>query len=279
MRKIIIPTDFSENASNAIRYAVRLFEEMECTFYLLHTFTPAAYNVATLADSYSALQMQEISRKNAEEGMERIISDVEKEFGNTKHFFERVVSFNLLVMEILDLIETKNIELIVMGTQGATGAKEVFIGTNTTQTLKKANIPVLAVPSSYGYEPPRDILFPTDYAFDKSNRYLPWLKELCGAHHAELHILNAYSGEPLSPEKKEVQQFLNDYFNNTPHEFHIEEDTDVLGAISEYEKKARFNLLVMIHNKHTFFENLLFKPVINQVAYHTQVPFLVLPAQ
>jgi len=180
---------------------------------------------------------------------------------------------------MLDRIETTDIDLIVMGTKGATGAKEIFIGTHTTQTLKKVNIPVLAVPSGYTYEPLRDILFPTDYAFDKKNKYLPWLKELCRVHDAELHILNAYSGEPLSPEKQNMQFFLHDYFHNTPHLFHIEEDTDVVGAISEYEKKSKFNLLVMIHNKHTFFENLLFKPVINQVAYHTQVPFLVLRAQ
>ncbi|MBQ0740388.1 universal stress protein, partial [Aquimarina celericrescens] len=52
---------------------------------------------------------------------------------------------------------------------------------------------------------------------------------------------------------------------------------DVLEAVEDFQKQHKINLLVMIHNKHSFFENLLFTPVINKVAYHTNIPFLVIP--
>ncbi|WP_034258845.1 universal stress protein [Altibacter lentus] len=278
MKKILLPTDFSENAMNALRYAMKFFEKESCTFYLLNTFTPAAYNVGIMADSYSALRLQEIVRDNSEKGLERIESSLQKEFNNPKHSFERIASFNLLVMEMIDLVETKGIDLIVMGTQGATGAKEVFLGTHTTYTIKKVKCPVLAVPSGFHYEAPKEILFPTDYTLNKTNPYLSLIKEICKDHVARLNILNVYYGEPLSEEQEGIKDFLDHYFEENAHLFHIAENTDVLGAIETFQIKQKINLLVMIHNKHSFFENMLFKPVINQVAYHTNIPFLVIPS-
>ncbi|MAP55100.1 universal stress protein [Altibacter sp.] len=279
MKKILLPTDFSENALNASRYALQFFANETCTFYLLNTFTPAAYNVGMMADSYSALRLQEIVRGNSEKGLERMEKTLTQEFNNPKHSFERIASFNLLVMEMIDLTETQDIDMIVMGTQGATGAKEVFLGTHTTYTIKKVKCPVLAVPSGFHYEAPKEILFPTDYTVSKTNPYLALIKEICKNHVARLNILNAYYGEPLTEEQEDIKDFLDHYFKDNAHLFHIAENTDVLGAIEQFQRKQKINLLVMVHNKHSFFENMLFKPVINQVAYHTNIPFLVVPAE
>ncbi len=279
MKKILVPTDFSENAYNAIQYGMKLFEKEECKFYLLNTFTPAAYNVGAMADSYSALRLQEIVRANSVESLDKIEASLKKEFNNPKHSFEKIASFNLLVMEIIDMVETQGIDLIIMGTKGATGAKEVFLGTHTTFTMKKAKCPVIAVPSGFKYEAPKEILFPTDYHLDKTNKYLPLIKEICDSHISRLNILNAYYGEPLKEDQIEMKDFLDSYFKGNAHLFHIAENTDVLGAIEKFQIKKKINLLIMIHNKHSFFENMLFKPVINQVAYHTNIPFLVIPSK
>lgn len=278
MKKILVPTDFSDNAYNAIQYAMKLFEKETCTFYLLNTFTPAAYNIGTMADSYSALRLQEIVKENSENELARIEKSIKKEFNNPKHSFKKIASFNLLVMEILDIIETHDIDLIVMGTQGATGAKEVFLGTHTTFTIKKVKCPVIAVPSGFTYETPKEILFPTDFRLSTSNRYLKLIKDICDSHVARLHILNAYY-EPLDEEQNKVKDFLDQYFKGNAHLFHLAEDTDVLGAIETFQVKHKINFLIMIHNKHSFFENMLFKPVVNQVAYHTNIPFLVIPSE
>ncbi|WP_203296129.1 universal stress protein [Luteirhabdus pelagi] len=278
MKHIIIPTDFSDNAYAAMRYAVQFFADEECTFYLLHAFTPAAYNVASIGESYSMLQLQDITKKNAEVKFTQIVKTLQEEFPNDKHQFECITAFNLLVMEILDLIDSKDVDFIVMGTKGATGAKEVFIGTHTTHVLKKVSVPVIAVPSGYTFEPVRDIVFATDLKFSKKNPNLTIIKDLCRIHDAELHVLNAHDA-PMTNEQEDRLLFINDFFRNTPHLFHLDEDGDVMEAIEAYKQKSNSNLLVMIHNRHTFFENLLFRPVINQVAYHTDVPFLVLPSK
>ncbi len=280
MKRIIIPTDFSENAYNAISYALRLFEQEECTFYLLNTFTPAAYYVGVSnINTYSALKMEEIASENSKRELDAIEDRIKKEFNNPKHTFIKIAALNLLATEIQGLVEEHNIDLVVMGTTGATGAKEIFIGTQTMYTIKKVKCPVIAVPAEFHYHPPKEMLFATDFKFDPENRYLPLLRGIANDHSAKVNILNANLGESLSDEQKEHKNFLDGYFKDTAHVFHTAEGVNVVEAIDKFQIKHKINFLAMIHNKHTFFENLLFRPVINQIAYHIQVPFLVIPSE
>ena len=279
MKKILAPTDFSENATNAIKYAIKLFEKETCVFYLLNTFTPAAYNVGAMVDSYSALRLQEIVKDNSEKNLEMLEDSLKEQFNNPNHSFVRIASFNLLILEITDVVTREGIDLIVMGTKGATGAKEVFLGTHTTYTIKKVKCPVIAVPSGFVFDPPKEILFPTDYRLSKTNKHLSLIKEICEKHVSRLNILNAYHGEPLSKDQNNIKDFLDKYFEGNSHLFHIAEDTDLIGAIDNFQVKHKINFLIMIHNRHSFFENMLFRPLINQIAYHTNIPFLVIPSE
>lgn len=279
MKRILLPTDFSENAFNAIVYAVQLFKNEKCKFFLLNTYTPAAYHTGMMADSYSALQLENITRQNSVKGLDSIEEKLKKDFQNPKHEFEKIASFNLLVSEIKSAITEHSIDLIIMGTQGATGAKEVFLGTHTMFTIKKVKCPVIAVPSGFSFESPKEILFATDYKFSIANRYLPLLKSICDSHMSRLNILNAYYGIPLNDDQEKVKNHLDMYFKENAHLFHMSTDVDVIEAVEIFQVKSKINFLVMIHNKHSFFENLLFKPVINDIVFHTKVPFLVIPSE
>lgn len=279
MKRILLPTDFSENAFNASSYALQLFAQDECTFYLLHTYTPVATNAGMLVNTYSALQLEEVTRDAAVHGLDVLEKKLLKAYPNPKHTFKKITAFNLLVSEIVSCVKEYKIDLIIMGTQGATGAKEIFLGTHTMFTIKKVKCPVIAVPSGYKYEPPKEILFATDYRFYTLNKHFAFLKELCATYDSKLNILNAYYSTPLEAGQVKTKDYLDDFFNEISHLFHIAEGTDIPEAVRGFQETRKINLLVMIHNKHTFFENLLFKPVINDMVYHTNVPFLVLPSK
>ncbi len=278
MKNILLPTDFSENALNAIEYAVQLFQDEKCTFHLLNTFTPIAYNIGTFHDGYSTLMLEEITRKNSESGLQEIEDKLKTKFNNPKHSFERLACFNLLTDAIIATVKERDIDLIVMGTKGATGAKEVFLGTNTMFTIKKAHCPVIAVPEDFLFKTTKEILFPTDFKFSMKNENLKLLKSICTSNEARLNILNIYYGQPLNMDQERVKNQLEDLFKDNPHVFHTTEDVDLAEAVEQFQIKHEINFLVMIQNKHSFFENLLFKPVIKQMVYHTNVPFMVIPA-
>lgn len=278
MKRILLPTDFSDNAYNAISYAVKLMQHEVCEFFILHTYTPPMVSAGSMYDTYSALSMQKIAEEQAKKKLKKLEKKVKKEFPNTLHSFTSIASFNLLTTEMKELIEEKEMDFVVMGTQGATGAQEIFLGTQTMYAIKKMKIPVLAVPSNFKYEEPKEVLFPTDYHIERDNRFLELLRNLCEQHTSRLNILNAYYGTPLTNNQIENQEFLDVYFKKNAHIFHIAEGTDVIGAVTKFQLKTKINLLAMVHNKHNFLENMLFKPVINQIVYHINVPFLVIPS-
>ena len=165
-----------------------------------------------------------------------------------------------------------------MGTQGAASEAEVFMGTQTMYTIKKAKCVVIAIPEESKIENPKNILFPTDFKINKANPFLPKLKQVCELNAANIFFLNVDHGAALSTEQLSTKKWLHKYFQAYNPQFHFDMDIGLLEAVETYQKKFNINLLAMVHNKHNFFENLLFRPVVNQFAYHTKIPFLVLPS-
>lgn len=277
MKNILLPTDFSENSKSAIKYALKLFEDRICTFYLLHTFTPAAYHSGKAFKNFTSMELVHATRDAAAEQLKELQAELMAEFSNQRHHIKWVVDFNLLISKIRSLVKEKNIDLIIMGTQGATGAKEIFLGTHTMYTIKKVNCPVLAVPSGYHYKEPKEILFATDYKILRPQE-LGFLKYFIGLHSARLHIMNVYT-EDLDEQQREHKEQLADFLKDSKPVFHLIEGDDIPDAVEEFQKENNIDLIMMVHKRHSFFENILFKPVINELVYHTNVPFMVMPVR
>ncbi|MGB7785043.1 MAG: universal stress protein [Salinimicrobium sp.] len=277
MKNILLPTDFSENAYNAVKFAVQLFKDEECRFFLLNTYTPVLYDNEYLVYSASQPTLTEIYRNNSAKGLERVVRRVKRNFHNDLHSFEKLSSFNLLSDEIKEIVKEKNIDLIVMGTKGATGAEEILFGSHTVHAIKKVKCPLLAVPAHYDFKVPEQILFPTDYE-PKVVKLLPVVKEIAAANKATLHFMHVYFGVELSEEQARTKQALNRHFKEVDHQFYSISDKSVPQAIYDFQEEHNIDLLVLINNKHSFFENLLFRPIVNEIGFHVKVPFLVIPS-
>lgn len=279
MKKILLPTDFSDNSWNAIKYALTLFKNDECTFYLLNTFTPVIYQLDYTQAHSPQFELFDTVRDVSKKGVEKIQERIEKEFKNPKHTFAQISTFNTLIKEIDELTKELDLDYIVMGTKGATGAKEVLFGTNTVQVIKNAKCPVLAIPDDFSFETPHEILFPSDYEIDFQDKHLKPILDIASSYHARVNFLNASFGYDLSELQEKNRKKLEGYFKKIAHLFHSVSNQDVQEAITKFQLKARINLLVMINNKHSFFENLFFKSTINQIGFHLNIPFLVIPSK
>lgn len=277
MKKILLPTDFSENAYNAIKYAVQLFEKEECRFYLLNTYTPVLYDNEYLVYSASQPTLTEIYSNNSMQGLERVLRRIKRNFKNDKHSFEKISSFSLLSDEIKELVAEKEIDLVVMGTKGATGAQEILFGTHTVHAIKKTRCPLLAIPAHYEYKTPKHILYPTDYEAEIP-KVLKILREIAEAHSSTIHILHVYFGVDLSPEQTSRKKALGRAFKGSPHHFYSISEKSVTRAIYDFQEENEIDLLAMVNNKRSFFENLLFMPVVNEIGFNVKVPFLVMPS-
>lgn len=278
MKKILLPTDFSENAYNAISYAVQLFKNEKCTFFLLNTYTPILYNSDNVLYRSPGKSLEEIYMEKSLTGLSTVKDRIKEDFPNDLHSFKEVSSFNLLNEEIREQVRKEKIDMVIMGTQGATGAAQILFGTHTVHAIQRAICPIVAIPSHYQFEALNNILFPTDYEINYSAEHLSILKELARLKTATIHILNVQFGFPLKQEQERSKKILGNYFDELKHRFHNVEKETVTGGIFYFQEQHPVEMLAMISNKHSFFENLLFRPVINEIGFQVKMPFLVIPS-
>ncbi|NDV16736.1 universal stress protein [Muricauda sp. TY007] len=277
MIKVVLPTDFSENAFHAISHAVKLLENSTCTFYLVHTYTPAIYRVDYTLGSPGQLGLPDDERYRAEEALENTRERTQAQFNVSKHTFVTHTAFNSLTDEITSISQKENIDFIVMGTQGATGAKEILFGSNTVHVIQKSDIPILAVPSSFEYEPPRNILFPTDYEVDYKKVNLDFLLKFSRLWHSKLHIMHVTAPEGLNIDQTDHKTYLQGKLLEHNHKFYDLPDQELIEAINGFQQETPVEMLAMVKNKHTFLERLFVEPIIKNIGFHSKVPFLVLP--
>lgn len=275
MKKILLPTDFSENSYNAIEYAVQLFAHEDCVFYLLNTYTPILYDNEYLVYSATQPTLTEIYKKNSVNGLNRILRRIKKHHDNEKHEFKKISSFNLLNDEIKKIVKEKEIDLIVMGTKGATGADEILFGTHTVHAMKKSVCPLLAIPSHFDFKEPKDILFPSDYE-EGVESLLNIVQEIATTHESTVHLLHVYFDPALTEEQEHTKKQLGTLFEK--HHYYSFAEKSLPKAVHEFQEENPVDLLVMMNNKHSFFENLLFRPVISDIGFHLKIPFLVIPS-
>lgn len=278
MKQILLPTDFSDNSWNAISYAVHLFKGDECTFHVFNAYTPTIYKVDYALEYPSEYGYIDKAEDESKEELDKLLAKISKvKTKSSKHTFKTYARFESISSLISEFLKSLEIDLIVMGTQGATGAKEVLFGSTTVHVLKSAKCPVLAIPSNFSYENPHEILFPTDLNVSFNSSQLSILKEIVTHHHARLNAMHVSSGYELSNSQKQNQQLLEDIFKHSAYLFHNIKTMSVTEAINEFQIKNKTNLLVMINNKHSFFQNIFFKNTITQIGFHLKTPFLVIP--
>lgn len=280
MKKILLPTDFSENAWNAVKYAISLYVDEECEFYLLNTYTPTiAYSRFMAAASVGKVGSN-VERNNSEAGLQNLLGRIEKDCFNAKHKFITISSFNLLVDEIKNIIEAKKIQLVVTGTKGASGMEEVFMGSNTVRIIKAVkNCPVLAIPQHFKFKLPSEIAFATDFNRFYTASELEPLMELALSFKAAIRIVHVqYEIKSLT----EVQQFnlnmLRKYLYGVEHYVHtVSELNSVSKTLEIFTNELEIHLLAMLNYQHSYMEKMTREPVIRRIAFHTKIPLLIIP--
>lgn len=279
MKKILLPTDFSDNAYNAIEYAVHLFKDEKCIFFLLNTYTPVIFDNEYVFYNSNIPSLDEIHRKDSLANLQKIIKKINKNYPNEHHSFRKIASFNLLTEEIKDQVVKENIDLIVMGTQGATGAKQLLFGSQTVHVIRTAGCPVLAIPSFFYYEEPKNILLPTDFGLEPTEHDLRLIREIATRYHTQIQVLHVLKEQNLSDEQEEIKKKFNKELKGTKHKLHILRQKEIPQAIYDFQEENSIDMLVMINNKHSFFENLFFRPLVHKIGFHTKIPFLVIPSR
>ncbi len=277
MNTILIPTDFSRNAWHAISYALMFFKDETSKFYLLHTYSPAFYRMDYMMGGPAVSAIPDVGIDISLAGLETTLAEVKREFPNRRHRFETLSAFNTLTDEVRELSRKKGIDLVVMGTKGASGAKQLFLGSNTVFVLRKAEVPVLVVPEDVPYHPVRTILFPSDYLSHYKPEELEPVLHIARMHQSRIILLHVREKGGLSEVQKDNKAHLERSLQELDYET-VEESGELMpDAVLKYTEEHPIDLLVMMNRRHSFLERVLIRQNVDQIGFHVKVPFLVVP--
>lgn len=279
MKNIILPTDFSNNSWNAIFTALKMYHAVPCHFYIINTCNPIALDMLgeksqqRLGVIYDSLS--EYSRLE----LEKVMAYLEKNHHNPKHHFETLSQSDTLEDAIAQIVSEKNIDLICMGTQGATGVKQVFMGSNTVKVLKKINnCPILVVPEGHDFKSLKSLAFPTDFTKKYKKNQLSILTELASLWKTNIQIVHVAVEFVLNDQQLTNQKLLKEHLHNLDLMFYtIDFESDISHALEKFIRETQIDMMALIRNHHTFWEKIIGERVVKKMAFHTKVPLLILP--
>ena len=276
MKRILLPTDFSEISKNAIHYALKLFKDIPCEFFLLNVFRiPYLTNEELMGNDVSQLAKLEDELHDASRrGMEELLKTLPK---NKNHKFNKISDFNLFLNAVQNIVKERDIELIVMGTKGATGAKEIFMGSNTGNVILNTTVNLIAVPENVVFKNPKQITFPTDFRISYELEDLSPLISLAERYNSRIRVLHQSEKTDLDEEQNQNKRRLVSLLKNVKHSFHTLSNTDFEEALNCFtQSRGNIDLIAIIARHYNFFQRLLFRPKVRELSFHTKIPLFVL---
>ena len=277
MRNILIPTDFSDNAMNAVKFALELFKYDKSNIYFLHTYQDEVYHEIEEMESNSTIETIIKERQLiSDEKLDQLLKVVHEIWANPRHNYQKISSYNALVDEIDLITDGKDIDIIVMGTKGQTDDRSATFGSNTLQVLKYVSCPVLSVPANYTYTQPKHIAFPTNYLIPYKRRELKLLCEMASPYRAIIDVLYISKSDKLSRRQEDNKRFLSEELCKNQLNFKTISNKSIVNAIFTYIKEHNVDMLVMVNTRHSFLEHMLFKSTIDEMSLHLDIPFLAM---
>lgn len=273
MKKILFPTDFSNASLNAFAYALDLADAAGAEIITLHVYQLPVIDYdgvpPYLLETYDVFELG--SFENFRDQVPLLRDAAESR--NKQHVPVRnVLLEGDLVLAIKDLVREEVIDMIVMGTKGASGLEEMFLGTTTARVMEGVDVAVLAIPEAAHYQAIKKIGFATELQDDDRNRLerIVTLAKSLGAGVECLHVQN-HKSQASDVLIADWELLFRDRVS-----FSIVEQEDVEQAILDFCGIAGIDIMAMVHHRRGFFEGLFHQSRTKQLAYHSKVPLLVL---
>ncbi|MDD7887801.1 universal stress protein [Flavivirga sp. 57AJ16] len=276
MKTILLPTDFSINSMNSIDFALILFKDVACDFYLLNVHKASSFISDDMMKLSSSSTIYTTIIDAAKKSLANIISKVEMRYKNDKHHFHSIVDYDNFIDSIDQVSEKNQVDLIIMGTKGASGLQKVIFGNNTVRVMQRCKAPVLAIPDNCVFLNLSKVAFIVNNAISFNGEILKPLMDLVVLSNSKLHVLHVADENYLEQDQRKHVDFFNSSFANPIHDYIDVKTKDIYQTVHKYIENNDIKMLCMIGEKHSFLERLFNKHLVETFAFSIDVPFLVM---
>jgi nucleotide-binding universal stress UspA family protein len=262
MNKILVPVDFSDTSLNALFYAIHLFGKSNVEYTVLNTY-------GTSSTAFHMKSMDGVLEEDAQRGMKAFIKKFQKEEPDIQ--LNTQIVKNSAVSAITTRGNSGEYDFIVMGTKGASGLKEVFMGSVAGGVISKTAAPVVVVPSGYIYRSLDEIVLAVSNEPLSNDATVEPLRKLANMHSCKLNVLHVAKDE--KPDLDDVLDAIDDLNPSVTYGFGT---GDVNQRLNDYIKDEDAAMLCLIRSKKGFFSRLFNSSVTLKQTFNSPVPLLIL---
>ena len=278
MKKILFPTDFSDTANSSFKYALRIAHQVDAKIHVLHTYKlPRLKGVnlpTTLQSFYEEIQLEEF--QNLKDHIP-FYKKIQEEQGYNDVTVEYSISQGDTVRTIIQTARKEESDLIVMGTEGASGLKEITSGTRAGEVLENASCPVLIIPKDIAKDSLSNIqnIAMTVSLAEEENQAINRVLDFANLFSAKVQCINM---DLFSTSSKPEMEILSQKYYHVPNiDFRIIQGTDLQEALVNYLEENNIDILVMLTHQRGFIQELFQGSLTKKMAYHISTsPILVI---
>lgn len=273
MKKILIPTDFSQNAGDALAYALDFLGDESAKIHIVHSVSPAVIPGDMPAAAADLVKMQ---MDFAEENMKAL-----EAFGNSDIYDNIIVTTNVMAGPVSPNLKQAakefDADLIIMGTRGeAHDRMDKWLGTISTNVIEEAPCPVILIPHGYKYQTIDNVIYSTDINHD--DPYELWrAMESIKPHTAIvqcLHVVKA-NKEEASQRVEEFKTFMESQSPSIKTDFTIEEGDNIEDTIEKFAEDTDAEMIIMHRSKRGFWQKLFGVSHTKRMVSGTRIPLMV----
>jgi len=271
MRRILVPTDFSEAAFSALQYAIGLSNDIGGEVVVVHAFGTPATGSAVM------MNIQDTLLENANQELKQLESKVGKLSVQPKNALHYKAMEGSISEAINALTDSDLDELVVMGTDGEVDLAEQYFGSHTAATAKTADVPLLAVPVNFSYQAIKRILVASDGRPVKTAQSISYITDLAKLTDAEIDVVRIEGSDSAKEEvtaAELVNQLKERVNKEIGHHVHVHKKVDQ--GIHEMSASKKCDIVAVFQRKHNFLEALLGSSVTKRMVNGAKLPVLVL---
>jgi len=266
MFKILLPTDFSSNAENALDFAIQIANRKGGYIQLYHV-----YNVPTSTGSF--ISVEKFIKEDCEKEMSKIIKRIEPLL-NPSVIVDYTIISGSVISNVCNKAEKDNYNLIMMGTLGSSGLKGKLFGSNASGIMKKSKVPLIAIPKDAVYQPISKILLAVDdnpISDGEVLKPLKYIKDIFDASLTIFHLL-------MKPEEEKgihpsvLNSIEYDSNESTTHSY----DKTIHKTIEDYAQGKAANLLCLIKRDRGYWQEFLNPSVTKKELGKSTMPLMIL---
>ena len=270
MKSILILTDFSKSASNAIHYAMHFFESEPCVFHLMHVHKAGTFISDDLMTSPTE-NIYESFTKVPKTKLKSIIKDLKKTYNNPNHDFKFIVDFDVFTDAVNQAIRQHSIDYVVMGSNGQTGAVEVIFGSNTINVIRQVLCKTLVIPAQYEFKPISNFLLPLQFDDTIEREEQDVINEFTSNFNLKLHVLRA------SKKAIETHTITSDHnmLEGFDCMYSITKESSFYKAVTEYLKTHSIDMTGLIVHDKSFIKRLFTESPTIELSKVIKLPLMI----